>query len=272
MRSQTTIDSVRFNRLMTRLKKIISCSNKQILISATTSNQRENIEYHIKNNFIDMLRTDNFVHAPFSAKAFLNKIREVYEVSDSINYPYSWHYQIHDSLNKNYPNSTSWSKTSDNIKNRISSLQLLFLALPGSTYIDYYDELSLDTLWKSKPFCQTYEHAQLIFSDQKSMQYSPWKSYKKALLVRTQHNMGLGTLANIEGFPWANDDTLVLVCEHIYVITNMSSEQIIIPNDFELLVASRTSLEKQYHENNDSYKKQETILPPETTAWFIRKE
>ena len=229
--------------------------------SDTTTNDTS----HLSHTFIDSVRNDNFVNAPFDAKFFLSKIRERYRVYDGLNCASAWHYRTCRSLHSNYPVASSWSKTSDSVENRISALQLLFLGLPGSTYMTYFDELALPSVLRRESFATIVDTANSMFEDQRKAEVSPWKSYKNALVIRAQYNMGSGTLASVDGFQWANSDTLVLVCERIYIVVNMSDRDVVVPAEFELLVASRTDVELSVRESQTPVC---TVLPAETTAWF----
>ena len=269
MDSELSVNSRHFVRMINSVKKIIEDSGKEIIITASgNESYRDNFSYYIESKTIQHLRTDSLVHAPFNAKVFLNKINESYDLSASLNSHCAWKYSLPSSLHQNYPSAYSWSKTTEHLENRISALQLLFLGLPGSVYVNYFDELALPVSYKKTDYASALPIAQKAFEKQRKEEFSPWKTYKNALLTRAQYNMGLGTIASISGLDWMNENTLVLVCEHIYIVVNMSDTDITVPSEYEVIVSSRTEVRTGDNEEKSKISIQGSVLPPETTAGF----
>ncbi|QPK93794.1 hypothetical protein HCQ94_04180 [Actinomyces sp. zg-332] len=267
MDSELSVNSKHFVNMISNVKKIIESTDRQVIITASGNERYLNsFNYYLESNVIQHMRTDALVHAPFNAKVFLEKINESYALSDSFDYHCAWKYNLSNSLHENYPSAYSWSKTTENLENRISALQLLFLGLPGSVYVNYFDELALPVSYRKTDYATALPIAQKAFEKQRKEEFSPWKTYKDALLARAQYNMGLGTIASVSGFEWANENTLVLVCEHIYIVVNMSGEEITVPKEYELLVSSKPEIVSTHDTEQNC--PECSILPPETTAWF----
>lgn len=269
MDSELAVNPKHFDDMTHALKDLANSVDREIIVTASCSEYyNDRFTKHFENDTIQHMRTDSLVNAPFEAKVFFDKIRDSYNISKSDNYRCAWQHHVNNSLHNNYPMVSSWSKTTEKVEYRISALQLLFLGLPGSVYINYYDELGLPLVEKNNNFSEVFSHANNVFEQQRKADFSTWKSYKNALTTRAQHNMGSGTIAKVSGFDWSNENTLVLVCEQIYIVVNMSDKSITIPKNFDLLVASRTDVESEFKDQTSVDDFSGTVLPPETTGWF----
>ena len=152
-----------------------------------------------------------------------------------------------------------WFETGDEERGRRSlALQALVLALPGSVYLRQGDEISLPD--KDKP-TSTQELAELIDerSGEQGVQFgSPLATVRHATYVRREHALATGPFAFVVGLDWCPTDVLTFLNRDILVLVNTSEQGVALPEQAQVLLASRALLQEDRH----------LVVPPTTTVWL----
>jgi alpha-glucosidase len=78
--------------------------------------------------------------------------------------------------------------------------------------------------------------------------------------VRAERLMGTGSLAFVDGLPWAPPEVAVHICAGVMVVLNTSDAPVLVPAEHRLLLCSDASVAAAADEP--------TRIDPDACAWF----
>lgn len=134
---------------------------------------------------------------------------------------------------------------------------LIVLAMPGAVYLRQGVELGLPVKTSPELELERTAQAMTLLEEQRGVTGSHFETFRAALRLRTDHRLGLGSMAWVEdiGAP-VPDHVLAFVTGEMLVVMNTGTDTYPLPADQEVLLSSGP-LESSGRG-----------LPPATTAWL----
>lgn len=134
---------------------------------------------------------------------------------------------------------------------------LIVLAMPGAIYLRQGVELGLPVKTSPELELERTAQAMTLLEEQRGVTGSHFETFRAALRLRTDHRLGLGSMAWVEdaGAP-VPDHVLAFVTGEMLVVMNTGTDTYPLPADQEVLLSSGP-LESSGRG-----------LPPATTAWL----
>ena len=81
---------------------------------------------------------------------------------------------------------------------------------------------------------------------------------RHATYVRREHALATGPFAFVVGLDWCPTDVLTFLNRDILVLVNTSEQGVALPEQAQVLLASRALLQEDRH----------LVVPPTTTVWL----
>jgi alpha-glucosidase len=216
---------------------------------------------HLEEDWFHHLRDDALVTAPWEAGALRRRVRSSLSERDRLGQVAAWHWShtrvVHDSV---HVPEGSWEYGSSEA--RRTAMALYSLTLPGAAYVPF---CHLGGRTHALPCASSAPGAREADRYHRTWGASPQAAGEARLLaratrVRAERLMGTGSLAFVDGLPWAPPEVAVHICAGVMVVLNTSDAPVLVPAEHRLLLCSDASAAAAADEP--------TRIGPDACAWF----
>lgn len=255
-------DAARFSRLIRiLLAELGNHDNAPVLLGESSARTPEELSPQLRENAFHLLRDACMECAPWDAHTLYDIIASSYRVRDWADRANAWTWSrmhhAHDPLSLpllSHPSSDffcngSWEQGAPSA--RRDAMGLFALSLPGSAHVPLLD-VGGDVLVDADT------HVHRVWADRPSRQRRH-ELVGLVLRTRAQRSMGAGSLATVDGLPWAHEGVGVHIASGVLVVLNTSDRVTYVPTENRLLVSST---------GDEAIPGRPFPVPPESCAWF----
>ncbi len=241
------------------LAELAEFDDERILTAALPAEPKENFTQHLTEDWFHHLRSSAMLEVEWESKALREAITHAFTQRDSLGLATPWRHVLQ------RPDMAPLARGSEDVGwakgaplKRYGAMNLFVAALPGSPYLPFLG-IGGGT---------TYPQAQGATTVEVSFNSTPAEQtlvqmMTEALRLRREGGMAASPLAFIDGLTWTGDSAVVMLVGHTMVVLNTSSEAVIVPRKYTLLLASAEA---------GIVAGGGTSVPPDTCCWFSPAE